>query len=109
MRDLNQEFSGYTGTDHYYRHMFGAYTDGVCAMAEKFEAHWLLDIVFSYGIKESFQIWEIVSKDNKAVVTMKLDSEMTDVITQEIEFTDFPEGKMKFYLIDGILMLPSEY
>lgn len=31
------------------------------------------------------------------------------VVKQDIPFTDFPEGMFKMYLIDRILLLPSEY
>jgi hypothetical protein len=31
------------------------------------------------------------------------------LIRQKIPFTDFPEGILKMYCIDNILLLPSEY
>jgi hypothetical protein len=40
---------------------------------------------------------------------MREDSDQPAKVTQKIGCTDFPEGLWAFYLIDGILMLTSEY
>jgi len=31
------------------------------------------------------------------------------IFEQKYEYTDFPVGTWKMYLIDGVLMVPSEY
>lgn len=106
--DLDQ----FIGTEQYYKHWLGSvYTDGVKFLAEKAEAYWLLDIVFSYKRKEPFQVWEFVKNedDKGAVVTMKEDSGQPVKVRQEISYADFPLDSVKLYLIDNVLLLPSEY
>jgi hypothetical protein len=113
LRDLNDGFRQYTGTQHYYRGLGLNYTDGIKGMADKFGAYWLTDVVGSYQTGKTknipFQIWTIKSENDKAVVEMKEDTNEPVLIRQKIPFTDFPEGILKMYCIDGILLLPSEY
>ena len=120
MKNLNEEFAGYTGTEKYYKHWCPGivYTDGVKAVADKFKAYWLLDVVASYQPykhvhSENFQLWEICTDNKKAVVTMKADDDKPVIIKQEIAYTDFPEGTLKLWLSnDGeqsVILLPSEY
>jgi hypothetical protein len=122
IKDLNDEFAGFTGTEHYYRHWIPefVYTDGIKMMAENYQAYWLIDIVLSYQskLKEyKFQIWEIEcetdSVNKRANVIMRPDSDEPIVVNQHIAFTTFPEGKLKMYYIDDgsnkVLLLPSEY
>jgi len=40
---------------------------------------------------------------------MREDTGASKKVFTIIKFTDFPEGKWKFYLVDGVLMLPREY
>jgi len=107
MSDLEQ----FIGTEYYHKHWFGGmYTDGVQHLAEKAGCYWLIDAIFSYTRAEPFQIWELdVKSDKTALLTMKEDDGQDARVRQEIKFTDFPEGKMKLYVENGILMLPSEY
>lgn len=88
LRNINSDFSAYTGTENYYRHLFGGlYTDEVMAIAEELHAHWLIDAVFSYGRKEEFQIWTLEVKDSQEVLTMKEDSDRPLIVKQDIPFT----------------------
>jgi len=115
IKDLNEDFAMATGTENYYKHPIGySYTDGVKMMAEKYKAYWLIDVVCSHQTKSiatiPFQIWEIVTDDSfRATVEMKEDSNQPVLIRQKIPYTDFPEGNFKMYLIDKVLLLPSEY
>ena len=115
VKDLNKNFAGYYGTENYYKHCTGNnFTDGVKAMAEKYKAFWLIDVVFSYQYgkakKVPFQIWEIVTNDSfKATVEMKEDTGQPILVRQKIPYTDFPEGIFKMYYINNVLLLPSEY
>jgi len=105
------DLSQFYGTEHYYKHWLGCvYTDGVKYMAEKAQAYWLLDVVFSYRRKEPFQIWELKKTGTTtAIVTMKEDTNEPILVSQEIPRTDFPLDEIKLYLIDGVLLLTSEY
>ena len=113
MTDLNDQFKNFYGTENYYKHWKGVFTDGIKEMAEQFKAYLLIDVVFSYQDKKisliPFQIWEITSTGDKATVEMKEDTDQPVLVSQKIPFTDFPGGIFKMYLIDNVLMLPSEY
>jgi len=58
----------------------------------------------------AFQLWALaVNEDNTAFLTCREDSDMPVIYEQKYEYTDFPVGTWKMYLIDGVLMVPSEY
>jgi len=104
------DLAQFTGTENYYNHYLGyRYTDGVKYLAEVGKCYWLLDAVFSHMRSEPFQIWTLEVKDSKAVLIMIEDTGQPEKVKQEIEFTDFPLESIKFYLIDKVLLLPSEY
>jgi len=117
--DLNR----FTGTECYYAYLAGLkLTDGVKYLAEVAGAYWLLDVIASYQIgnakirREPFQVWELkLSPDNattgkhEAVVTMKTDTDHPLLVKQQIEYTDFPLDSITLYLIDGVILLTSEY
>ena len=105
-----QELRQFTGTEQWYKHYLGGlFTDGVKYMAGKAGAFWLLDVIFSYRRKEPFQVWTLKVKDRVGVVTMREDTGQPVKVRQEIPYTDFPLAEIKLYLIDGVLLLPSEY
>ena len=116
--DLKSSLSHFTGTTRYIRDPFTGlmHTDGIEHMAERAGAQWLIsDIgaVFRHqpGVKEiPFQLWTLeVDEENKAVLTCREDCDMPVIYEQKYEYTDFPVGSWKMYLIDGVLMVPSEY
>jgi hypothetical protein len=110
--DLDQ----FIGTQQWWAHWTKriTFTDGVKYLAETAGAFWLVDAIASWQIerKEHFQLWELhVNRDETpmAVLTMREDCDQPELIRQEISYTDFPLEKIKLYLIDGVLLLPSEY
>ena len=106
------DLSQFIGTENYYRHWtgHGVCTDGVKYLAEKAGAYWLIDAILSYRRREPFQIWTLKKDDdNTAVLTMQEDSGEPAKVSQKIPFTDFPLDQVKLYLIDGVILLPSEY
>jgi hypothetical protein len=115
--DLNEFMSGFTGTEAYHRITVVPInvTDGIKAVADKAKAYWLFDAIASYQIQKKvknthFQVWMLkVAGDKRAILTMQGDSNTKNIVEQKIEYTDFPYGDWKFYLIDGVLLLPSEY
>ena len=79
-------------------------------MAERAQAYWLIDAIVSYRRKEVFQLWTLtLLGDHKAVLTMAHDTDQPLLLKQEIPFTDFPLKSISLYLIEGVLILPSEY
>ena len=112
---LLKELSQFTGTENWYKHWTGLlqYTDGIKYLADKVSAYWLIDLVASYQHKLKgvpFQLWHIhVNDDNTAKVTVMEDIGLKPLITQNIEFTDFPMHDYEFYVSNGVLMLKGEY
>lgn len=92
---------------------FPVATDGVIALANAAECFWLLDVIGSYQtdkrFRPAFQIWklEVNHKDDSAVVHGFNDTEL--IVSRDVPFTDFPLEELKLYLIDGVILLPSEY
>ena len=115
------DLAQFTGSETAYRHCMGrlVYTEGVQYLAEKGGAYWLIDAIASYQPDKritscpelvDFQLWELaVGEDKSAKLTVRTDSDKPAAITQEIPFTDFPLERVKLYVCNGTLLLPSEY
>lgn len=88
-------------------------TDGILMLAEATGCYWFLDVIGSYQsnrkLDQSFQVWKLIvnTKNDSAIVQGYNDT--TLIITQEIPYTDFPLEELKLYLMDGVILLPSEY
>lgn len=113
------DLAQFTGTENYYQHSLRrfVYTDGVQHVAETGGAYWLVDAIASYQPKlltdpmlQQFQHWilEVDLDNQKAQLICQRDNDDV-VLTQDIEFTDFPLAQIRFYVVAGVLMLPSEY
>lgn len=117
MKNTMPDLSAFYGTENYHKNLCGLiYTDGIQYLAKKAGAFWLIDAVESYqpklrkneGLKQ-FQLWQLSVNGTTGKLACLPDSDKTPVITQELTFTDFPEGVFEFYVCDGIMMLKSEY
>lgn len=120
MKTITQEdLARFQGTANYYRHWLNQfkYTDGVKYLAEAAEAHWLIDAIASYQRDErvtgdemlqEFQLWQLSVCDGRGTLTLLRDTD-DPVLSQEIEYTDFPLASVNLYLNEKVLMLPSEY
>lgn len=112
-----QSLSQFTGTEKYHKYICGLkLTDGVNYLATEGKCFWLLDVIASYQPKHHavpFQVWEleVTEKEEKrsAVVTMRKDTDAKILVQQKIPYTDFPLKSVKLYVIDGVILLPSEY
>jgi hypothetical protein len=91
------------------------FTDGIKYLAEKAGAYWLIDAIASWQpeLNESdreFQLWELtVNSDNGALLECRRDSGQPAIVTQKIDYTDFPLPSIKLFVQNGVLLLPSEY
>jgi hypothetical protein len=104
-----------TGTENYHK-FIGDYplaTDGVIAVAQAAECFWLLDMIASYQknskLDKYFQVWKLkVNKESdNAILTGYNDTKL--IITQKIEYTNFPLKEIEMFFIDGVILLPNEY
>lgn len=119
--ELDKALSGYIGTGHYYVLWTGArlkYTDGVRELASLAGAYWLLELlelriqaIYAKNPKlRDFALISVKSQNCQGAVDILTDSgEENKEISYPLEYTDFPAGVFEMYLIDGVLLLKSEY
>lgn len=95
-------------------------TEGVVFLAHAAAANWLTDAIGSYvhdatASAEQFQAWRLAVDPvtRSATLTMTDGNSDQPIITQELDYTDFPLDEIVIWLIaEGtrwIMMLPSEY
>lgn len=121
--NLKTELFQYHCSEQYFLHPFYTgvtYTEGVKALAEKAEAYWLLDYLFSYKtvVENSgdrfFPVFLEKTNDGGMIIQIG-DSENPIQHKDKIPFTDFPLDNFKlFWAYNGgslgwTLLLPSEY
>lgn len=111
---MEDELGQFHGTSRYLKNFTGLlFTDGVKFLADQAGCYWLIGLVGSYqrsleGVR--FQLWELdAGEDNKAVVTMREDTDEPVLVRQRIPYTDFPLRRFSFYCVDNVMMLKSEY
>jgi hypothetical protein len=110
--DLKQ----FTGSEVLYQNpLYGPlrYTAGARHVAVAGEAWWLLDLIASYRrhpkVRSAwFQTWTLEVAEQSGMV-MCTDGEDHLLVTQHLPFTDFPLKAITLWVVDNVLMLPSEY
>lgn len=121
--DLEQ----FIGSETIYRHWLCGvhFTEGVKYLAEKAGAFWLIDLIASHQLKpkvraQEFQIWtltvhptpkKLFGKTIAARAECRWDTDSVVICAQNIEYTDFPVSMspFKLYMVNKVIMLPSEY
>ena len=118
---LKRTLKEFHGTGAYHKHLFPGkspilLTDGCNFIREECKAFWLFDAILSYQCEKilsnlKFQIWELQQskKDLSWKLMCREDSGRKPIITQVIEFSDFPIPEIKIWVIDKVCLLPSEY
>jgi len=106
-----------TGTTAYHQFSpspdFPVVTDGVIEVAQAAECFWLLEMIGgsqkNKKLDKNFQVWTLTVdwQDKSSVLRGYNDTKL--IVTQKIPYTNFPLDEFKVYLIDGIILLPSEY
>jgi hypothetical protein len=116
--ELKRALGHFTGTVEWHRATviptIQYVTDGVKYLIDNAEAYWLVDAIASHQLegrttREPFQAWTLKKHENGSATLKADDGNDNWLVTQEIEYTDFPLDEIKLYLVDGILLLPSEY
>ena len=120
-RTITKELSQFHGTAEYHKHLFPGkspllLTDGCKYVRDACNAYWLFDAILSYQCEKilrnvNFQIWELkqLKKDFTWLLTCREDTGRRPLISQSIEFSDFPLDYIRIWVIDKIALLPSEY
>lgn len=94
-------------------------TDGVLGVCEAAGAYWIIDIIASYQNDkrvrndeslQQIQFWtlKVDLERERAVITLERDTDDV-VLSQAIEFTDFPLAELKLYYQNKTVLLPNEY
>lgn len=115
MKTLQQsDLQRFQGTKNFYTHGIGNLkihlTDGAKHVCE---AYWLADLVLSYQIhkkvmQEPMKVWTLKKREKDWLVTCN-EGNGKLLAKQVIEYSDFPLDSIQLYLIDKVLLLPSEY
>ena len=109
------DLAHFTGSEHaYFNPFFRAvkYTEGVKFVSDH-GAAWLVTDILAVvcGVakvkREEFVVVTFTAKDGKGAIVWD-DGNDNKLHRQNVDFTDFPDGKIKFYVENGMLMLPSE-
>lgn len=106
-----------TGSESYHKYScipgYPVITDNVLILAEGAECFWFLDVIGSHQnnrkLDKSFQVWKLIVDTESESAVVQAYNDTTLIITQAISHTDFPLEELKLYLIDGVILLPSEY
>jgi len=118
--EIKRALRQFTGTERYHKHLFPGkspilLSDGCDFIRTHCNAHWLMDCILIYQSEKilknvRFQLWELrqSKKDLTWLLTCKMDSCNKPIISQIIEFSDFPLDYIKLYVICGVALLPSE-
>jgi hypothetical protein len=118
---IKRQLKEFRGTESYHKHLFPGkspilLTDGCAFIREKCEAFWLFDAILCYQLDKRlknvpFQIWTLKQSrsDFSWLLGCAPDSGEKPLISQRIEFSDFPLESIKIWVIDGVALLPSEY
>ncbi|MCB0740143.1 MAG: hypothetical protein KDB92_03640 [Chitinophagaceae bacterium] len=116
MKNANHFFGSHNGSENFYRHNLSGliYTDSVKELAEGCQAYWLINLIICHQCetqvrKESFQVWDLKRTQENVFSILATDGNHNRVTSQEIPFSDFPYDLATIWLVDGCLMLPSEY
>ena len=118
---LKRKLKEFHGSQSYKTHLFPGkspilLSEGCVFVREHMNCYWLFDALLSYQCEKilrgvNFQIWELrqSKKDLSWLLTCGEDSDKKPMITQTIEFSDFPIPEIKIWIIDKVALLPSEY
>lgn len=119
--NIRFELKQFHGTSEYHKHLFPGkspiiLTDGCKYVRDACKAYWLFDAILSYQCDKilqgvNFQVWELKQfrKNLSWQLTCREDTGKRSLITQSIEFSDFPLEYIKIWVIDKVALLPSEY
>jgi len=115
MKNANNEYQQFIGTENWHKLMFGHLaTDGVITLCHECECYWFLDVILSYQfddqVKENkFQTWKLRRTEGTEFIVEATDGNNNVLVTQVIEFSDFEYDELTFWNVGRTIMLPSEY
>lgn len=122
-KQLQVHLAQFTGSETFTGHGLARsvlMTEGVVFLARQAQAHWLTDAIAIYlhdarAKREEFQVWQLSvdGTTRRAVLSMTDGNSTKPIITQLLDYTDFPLDSITLWLVASgnhwVLMLPSEY
>ena len=116
MTHANDTIKTGNGTEDYYPHWLPGwvFTDGVKDLADACNSYWLIDLIVSHQTDtkvktQEFQVWDLKRIKGNRFIAICTDGDKNHVTQQVIPFSDFPFDTATIWLIDGVLLLPTEY
>ena len=112
---LVSELADFCGTNYWYLHHLVkemTYTDGVKYFLDRTGSFWLIDVVateFFLLLADQPFLSIIVKSDSNSCEIVATDGNDNRITARNYSFSTMPGGEWKFYLTDGVLLLPSEY
>lgn len=112
---LEQNLMRFIGTENWYQHSLVpamTYTDGVKYFAEQTGSYWILDVIateYFPMLKEQPFLFISVESKNASCTILVTDGDGQELKSKPVSFTTLIEGVWTFYLVDDVLLLPSEY
>ena len=88
------------------------FTDGIKALADNYEAYWLLDIVVSYQPElkgEEFQVWKLMKYDDGSALVECTNGNGKKLKAQVVPYTDFKADEATVWVEGNVILLPSEH
>lgn len=118
--ELRMQLAQFIGTEHYHyteRYNWLVYTDGVKYFFEKAGgngAYWLVEWFGQYlrtlRKQHSFLVIELIVQDDSSTFKFRVtDGNENELLNRNGDYTDLQKGYWKFFMQNGVLMLPSEY
>lgn len=116
-KNVNDQLEQFTGTTCYFRHMIPGYmyTEGVQYLAQHYMCYWLIQDIAMHSQKslsdQPFQVWKLerVKPGSTEFRLSCEDGNYKKLFEVDILFSDFEGDVVSIWLIDKVLLLPSEY
>ena len=116
---IQSELKYFKGTTTYTKHLFPGLspimlTDGCKYIREKCNGYWLFDAILSYQteweVKHSYyQVWRLEKQKDDTWLLSCEDGHGKVILTQKIEYSDFPIRHIAIWIHKGVAFLPREY
>lgn len=117
-KELQENLQGFYGTEHYYKVGLTpiVITDGVKYFADTCECYWLLDILCYNLFKKHQELGALfidieVNKRGTCHITVREDKDMPIIFEKKQRdiCNIIPSGNYRIWLMNNVLLLPSEY
>ncbi|PZD70629.1 hypothetical protein C1752_10479 [Acaryochloris thomasi RCC1774] len=118
-KELEQRLRQFQPSPTRHRHFTGLlYTDGILYTIEKLEIEWLVLAISSHqkgtSITESkelqqFQCWKFHNGSTPVLFCYRDRLNTSPEFGRQVRATAFPLPELELFVVEGCLMLPSEY